>query len=254
MKILLINPSGSPVEDYGALSKASTELPQLGLASVANSLTNNGHDVRIIDYHMERLDTDHLLKIIKECKYDLVGFSVYITSVKKTYELSQPNEVPKKPPYQIPYRHLVTLVQIGKNWDEIKKILLRTDQIPRDLNKVDEKHLKQRAEHVKYWLESFAPDMIRFEVKKKTPKLQLSGEQEQFLSILTKMSSSLEWTGENIHNVIYEISEKENIPIKTAFKTIYQVFLGQDKGPRAGYFLSNLDKDFVLKRFKEAVK
>jgi lysyl-tRNA synthetase class I len=32
------------------------------------------------------------------------------------------------------------------------------------------------------------------------------------------------------------------------------VILGKDKGPRAGYFLSNLDKDFVLKRFKEAVK
>jgi lysyl-tRNA synthetase class I len=32
------------------------------------------------------------------------------------------------------------------------------------------------------------------------------------------------------------------------------VFLGQDKGPRAGYFLSNLNKDFVLKRLQEAIK
>ena len=48
--------------------------------------------------------------------------------------------------------------------------------------------------------------------------------------------------------------EKQKIPIKQAFKTIYQIILGQEKGPRAGYFLSNLDKDFVLKRVKEAVK
>ena len=174
--------------------------------------------------------------------------------LKSTYELSQPYDIPDKLPHQVPYRHLVTLVQIGKDWDEVKKILLRTKQIPKDLSKTDEKHLKQRAEHVKYWLESFAPDMVRFEVKKKIPNLQLADEQKKLLSILVEKSSSIEWNGENIHNMIYEISEKENIPIKIAFKTIYQVFLGQDKGPRAGYFLSNLDKDFVLKRFKEAIK
>jgi len=174
--------------------------------------------------------------------------------LEKTYELFQPDMVPKKIPYQVPYRHLVTLVQIDKDWNEVKKILLRTGQIPKDLSDSDEKHLRQRAEHAKYWLKYFAPDMIRFEVKKKTPKVQLAEEQKKFLSTLLKILPSLEWTGESIHNAIYEISEKEKILIKTAFKTIYQVLLGQDKGPRAGYFLSNLDKDFVLKRFKEAIK
>jgi lysyl-tRNA synthetase class 1 len=157
-------------------------------------------------------------------------------------------------PFQIPYRHLVTLVQIGKKWSEIKKILLRTGQISKDLSKDDEKHLMQRAEHVKYWLEFFAPEMIRFEVKKKIPNLQLTKDQEKLISNLLDLFNEIDWNGESIHKTIYEVSEKENIPIKTAFKTIYQAFLGQDKGPRAGYFLSNLDKDFVLKRLKEAVK
>ena len=174
--------------------------------------------------------------------------------LEKTYELSQPYETPKKMPYHIPYRHLVTLVQIGKDWNEVEKILLRTEQIPNDLNDRDKKHLRQRAEHAKYWLDSFAPDMIRFEVKKKIPRLQLSKEQKKFLSSIVEKLASLKWTGENVHNAIYEISEKEKIPIKTSFKTIYQVLLGREKGPRAGYFLSNLDKNFVLKRFEEAVK
>lgn len=174
--------------------------------------------------------------------------------LKKTYELSQPYQIPKKQPYQIPFRHLVTLVQIGQNWDNLEKILLRTKQIPKDLHKTDEEHLKQRAEHVKFWLESFAPDIIRFQVKKKISKLKLDKEQKKFLSILLELLPSTKWSGEDIHNAIYETSEKEKIQIKTAFKTIYQVLLGQDKGPRAGYFLSNLDKKFVLKRFEEAVK
>jgi len=174
--------------------------------------------------------------------------------LKKTYELSQPYDIPKNIPYQLPYRHLVTLVQIGKNWEAVKKILLRTGQIPKDLSKEDEKHLKQRIEHVSYWLENFAPDMVKFTVKKKLPKLNLAKEQKTFLSSLKEISSSLEWDAESIHNAIYESSEKQNMQIKIAFKTIYQIILGQEKGPRAGYFLSNLDKDFVLKRFEEAVK
>ena len=81
--------------------------------------------------------------------------------LKKTYELSQPNDIPKKIPYQLPYRHLVTLVQIGKNWDEVKKILFRTDQIPKVLSKQDDEHLMQRSDHVRYWLNNFAPDMVK---------------------------------------------------------------------------------------------
>jgi lysyl-tRNA synthetase class 1 len=174
--------------------------------------------------------------------------------LKKTYKLSQPYKIPATIPFQLPYRHLVTLIQIGGNWDEMKKILLRTGQIPKDLSKEDENHLKQRAEHARYWLENFAPDMVKFEVKKKMPKVDLSEEQKRFLTYLTKTLPSTKWEAEKIHNKVYNISENENIPIKTAFKTLYQIILGQEKGPRAGYFLSNLDKDFVLKRVEEAVK
>jgi lysyl-tRNA synthetase class 1 len=174
--------------------------------------------------------------------------------LKKTYELSQPNDILKKIPYQLPYRHLVTLVQIGKNWDEVKKILFRTDQIPKDLSKLDDEHLKQRSDHVRYWLNNFAPDMVKFEVKQNLPKVKLTEDQVIFLSSLKDTLSSKSWDAEDIHNAIYEASEKEKIPIKTAFTSIYQIILGQEKGPRVGYFLSNLDKDFVLNRVKEAVK
>jgi lysyl-tRNA synthetase class 1 len=174
--------------------------------------------------------------------------------LKKVYELSQPYEIPNKIPIQLPYRHLVTLVQIEKKWIDIKKILLRTKQIPKNLDKQDDEHLKQRVEHVQYWLENFAPDMVKFEVNKKLPKVNITREQKKFLSQLLIIISKKSWDAESIHNAIYEASEKVKIPIKTGFNIIYQIILGQEKGPRAGYFLSNLDKDFVFGRIKEAVK
>jgi lysyl-tRNA synthetase class 1 len=174
--------------------------------------------------------------------------------LKKTYELSQPCKIPKKIPLQLPYRHLVTLVQIGEKWKDIKQILTRTGEIPKDISKEDEEHLKQRAEHANFWLENFAPDMIKFEVKKKIPKINLDKTQKEFLTSLLTSFSSINWEAEEIHNAIYSVSEKQKIPIKIAFKSIYQIILGQEKGPRAGFFLSNLDKEFVLKRIEEAVK
>jgi len=173
--------------------------------------------------------------------------------LKKTYQLSQPYNIPKTIPLQLPYRHLVTIVQLNKNWNEIKEILRRTNQIPKDLKKEDENHLKQRAEHAIYWLANFAPDIVKFEVKKKLPDLDLKKEQKNFLLSLKEEISLIEWKAEKIHKKIYDISEGKKIPIKIAFKTIYQIILAQEKGPRAGYFLSNLDKDFVLKRIEEAI-
>jgi lysyl-tRNA synthetase class 1 len=173
---------------------------------------------------------------------------------KKTYELSQPYRIPKTMPLHLPYRHLVTLIQIARTWEDVKEILFRTKQLPRQLEKDDEEHLRQRTEHVRYWLDRFAPDDVKFEVKETLPKVTLTTEQRKVLSHFKEKIPALSWDPEAIHNSIYEIAEGTEIPIKTAFQAIYQVLLGQEKGPRAGFFLSNLDKQFVLDRVTEAIK
>jgi lysyl-tRNA synthetase class 1 len=173
---------------------------------------------------------------------------------KKTYELSQPYHIPQAMPLHLPYRHLVTLIQITPTWEGVKEILLRTRQIPSDVKTEDEEHLRQRAEHVRYWLEQFAPDEVKFELQATLPAVTLTAEQRTVLSRLKEKLPSLPWDPETIHNSIYEVSEETKIPIKTAFQAIYQILLGQEKGPRAGFFLSTLDKQFVVNRVTEAIK
>ena len=174
--------------------------------------------------------------------------------IEKIYELSQPNKILTKIPFQIPYRHLVTIVQISEDWNDIKKILLRTKQIPENIEKNDEENIKQRINHVKYWLKKFAPDKIKFEIQNKIPVIKLSIKQKNIINALIEKFDSIEWDPEDIHNIIYTVSENEEVSIKTSFSTIYQIILGENEGPRAGYFISNLDKNFVIKRLKEAMK
>ena len=193
---------------------------------------------------------DQLERVYFKVEEEIKGMK----DLERTYQLSQPYKIPENIPFQLHYRHLVTLIQIGKTWDDVKEILLRTNQIPKDLSDEDEKHLEQRAKHTQFWLDNFAPDMVKFKVKKQLPKVKLADEQKRFLRVFNKKLPIIDWEPESIHKAIYEVTEEEKLPIKIAFKTIYQIILGQEKGPRAGFFLSNLEKDFVLKRVKEAIK
>jgi len=76
--------------------------------------------------------------------------------------------------------------------------------------------------------------------------------QEKYLATLySKLVNLEDWTAENIHNNIYETStEYEEINAKKMFKIMYRIFLGRDKGPKLGYFLVSLEKDFVMERVK----
>ncbi len=168
------------------------------------------------------------------------------------YELSQPGEIPTSIPYQIPFRHLVTVVQIGDSWEEVKEILHRTGQLPNTISKEDEKHLRQRKEHATYWLSHFAPKAVRFTVKKNLPNISFSKEEQQLLYDIAQYAEETTWSAENIHNLIYQISEQHKISPKKAFTAVYKAILGEKRGPRAGFFLSNLDKSFVINRFTEA--
>ncbi len=174
--------------------------------------------------------------------------------LEETYELSQPKDIPKKLPIQLPYRHLVTIAQIAESWDEVKSVLMRTNQIPEKIDEIDEKRMVQRTSHVRFWLQNFAPEMVRFNVQKKMPKCDLSKENKKFLKSFIEIVPNINWDAENIHNGIYQAAEESDVSVKEGFSALYQIILGKSRGPRAGFFLSNLDKDFVKNRVAEALK
>jgi len=122
------------------------------------------------------------------------------------------------------------------------------------LSKEEEQRLLQRAEHARHWLDNYAPSQVKFKVQAKLPSLSLKEEQLRFLRSIGEKLSDLSWTPDDIHNAIYQTATQENIAVKTAFTTLYQIILGQMHGPRAGFFLSNLDKQFVQQRIAEAIK
>ena len=82
----------------------------------------------------------------------------------------------------------------------------------------------------------------------------LSAVQKKALGTLLRYieASSAMPSGEDLHHFLHGMKESEPISPAELFSAIYLSFLGKPMGPKAGWFLSVLPKDFVEKRLREA--
>ena len=56
--------------------------------------------------------------------------------------------------------------------------------------------------------------------------------------------------GNWFHQAIYTYKESGLLPPRELFTTIYRVLIGKDSGPRAGWFLSILPRDWLIDRLR----
>ena len=124
------------------------------------------------------------------------------------------------------------------------------------LNDADKQELKERAEYAKKWLAEYAPEKFVFKLQDELPDnaKNLSEVQKKALSELHQyiQETSEMPSGEDIQHKLHEMKEALAIAPQELFGALYLAFLGKSYGPKIGWFLSVLDKEFVLKRLKEA--
>jgi len=82
----------------------------------------------------------------------------------------------------------------------------------------------------------------------------LAAEQVTYLELLaTNLAADVKWDGEELQNLLFSTSKQVEVSQKSAFAAVYYTFLNKERGPKAGSLLSYLDKDFVIKRIKDAI-
>lgn len=150
----------------------------------------------------------------------------------------------------VPFSHLVSTYQSARGDEEEILAILKRSGHEQAVSQQRDAIIKELA-YVKKWLEDYAPENVKFEVLHDTPKIELTQTQNEFLSQLISKLDEIDFIPESIHTSIYDVAIATDLGGKDAFTLIYQAFIGKDSGPRAGYFLSSLGKDFVLKRLKE---
>jgi lysyl-tRNA synthetase class 1 len=153
-------------------------------------------------------------------------------------------------PVGVPFRHLVSVLQMAAgNFGQAVRILERGG------HRVDDRDgLRQRFDQARVWLDRFAPDEEKFSIQETLPATaaNLTAAQKKFLSLFADRLTP-EMDGEGIHRLIYELKDEAGLEgPREAFQAIYLVLLDKRSGPRAGWFLSILETDFVRTRFREA--
>lgn len=166
---------------------------------------------------------------------------------KRAYQLSR-TEGTK--PSKIPFRHMVTVVQIAQDrgFDYLLSVLERTDY-----DTSDKEAIRQRANNARKWLEKYAPLFVKFKIQENLPPQVKSFTKEQKLA-LSILADEMEhgMSGQEIHDNLYKVAKETGLDGKQVFETVYLSLLGLKSGPRAGHFLASLEKDFIVQRFRES--
>lgn len=175
---------------------------------------------------------------------------------KRIYELSQVEDVPEKYPQRIPFALATVMIQVARDADHVMEILGRKGVLE-DPEDWEVKWAKERLRRAKNWVKKYAPKQAKVKILDELPKQvkkELSPDQKQCLSTLADLLDERSFGPVEIHNKVYEIARENDIKPVKLFRAIYKVLLGEESGPRVGNFLTALEDEFVIQRFREATK
>jgi lysyl-tRNA synthetase class 1 len=122
---------------------------------------------------------------------------------------------------------------------------------PRELEILDTRVRGARA-----WLADYAPESARIVVHRgEVPAAagELHEDQRLFLARLAERAATdAPTSGDGWQSLIFDVARSVDVPARRAFEAIYLAFLGRPNGPRAGWLLASLERDFVATRLREA--
>jgi lysyl-tRNA synthetase class 1 len=175
--------------------------------------------------------------------------------LRRVYELSLVSPPSKPELHQVPYGHLVTLVQLYPNMDDMLDALYRSHELDRDLAEEYLESIRSKARNARSWVERYSDENQRIKLLEQLDEdglAELADEQRVYLSKLVMALQDAPWDGGTIQDLVFNLSKEVDLKARDAFGAIYTVMLGQKRGPRAGFFLASLDRDWVIARLSEA--
>ena len=152
--------------------------------------------------------------------------------------------------YRPPFAHLALLLQVPgvdptATFEVEKGAPLTVDE---------QRLLQERTDAARAWLQNYAPDSARIQVQEAVPAgvADLSAEQRAYLPALADALGAAGWTGDEVQAEIFRVAQERDLKAGQAFGALYRAFLGKPSGPRAGALLAAQDREFVIRRLREA--
>lgn len=151
---------------------------------------------------------------------------------------------------RVPFSLLVASYQGAlKNPEQTLAIIGRTEYA--ELAKADAGIIKSELKFIEAWLQKRAPEEVKFSLADEVSS-EMSAQEKDFLTSLAEKieQAPKEADGAWFHQAIYEFKDSSGLAPKELFQAIYKVTIGKTSGPRAGWFLSILPRDWLIKRLR----
>ena len=150
---------------------------------------------------------------------------------------------------RVPFSHLVASYQAAlKDADKTLAIIARTEYA--DVAKEDAEIIRAELKFIDQWLTLRAPEDVKFALLETVPVDEFTDVEKQFFTQLAEKvaAAPADADGAWFHQAIYEFKDSLGLAPKDMFSALYRLIIGKTSGPRAGWFLSILPRDWLVGR------
>jgi len=152
----------------------------------------------------------------------------------------------------LPRFSLISFIAQMPHMDAYEEVIKMKGDV---LTDEDTTELRLRLDYAQRWLDTYAPENFKYELQTDTvPEraLTFSDTQKSALrNVLEYTQSQKTLDGQELHSKLHEIRAEAEIEPKDFFTALYITFLDKESGPKAGWFLSVLDKAFLERRLDD---
>ena len=151
----------------------------------------------------------------------------------------------------VPFSHLVGSYQASlRDSEKTIEVIKRTEHA--DIAGAQAEIIKKELAYINNWLDKWAPDNVKFDLRKEIKASEFSDAEKGFLQTLAQKieQAPKDTDGDWFHKAIYDLKDAVGMEPKAMFETLYKALIGKTSGPRAGWFLSILPRDWLMKRLK----
>ena len=152
---------------------------------------------------------------------------------------------------RVPFSHLVASYQASlKDADKTLEVIKRTEH--GDIAEAEADIIKAELRFIDEWLRLRAPEDAKFALADHIEPSDFTEPEKTFLQALgTKVADApADADGTYFHERIYELKDELGMAPKEMFTTLYRALIGKQSGPRAGWFLSILPREWLVHRLQ----
>jgi len=243
--------TGIPVSEFPKILEPETFLYKIYRLTLRRDFDFNvTMDVPNIAAEFDRAEEVYFQELSK-------GHKKTIEKDLKAYELAFIGPIPEKKPVRVNYGQLAVIMQVYLfKEDLVIDKLKKQGIIPSDITEEDMRRLKSRFERVKYWLQHYADERLKFRILDIPYCEQVKKVNRNLCDTLVNAIKTINEavSADEITQQLYEYAKRNGVKPKEFFKALYIILLGKTYGPRAGTIVKVIGKEEIKLKLEKALE